>query len=550
MQPYKFFESGILVNFQTTENIALKSIGFVLREYLPPRSDRRNHQQQLQQKKGTDEGHFFHSTNIHTIHRPASNSQSPSCHIYINIKNARTGISGFFRYFCRLILNTPMSGKLYVETYGCQMNVADSEVVAAILREHDYTLAESADEAGIILVNTCSVRENAEQRVFGRLDLFRSYKRKRKDLIVGVIGCMAERLGEKLLEHGTVDLVAGPDAYRDLPFLIDKVKAGEKAAGTRMHDTETYDKITPFRINDNGISGFVSITRGCNNFCTYCIVPYTRGRERSRDPLDIIHEVTDLSAKGYKEVTLLGQNVNSYKWFGEGERKPVRFAGLLEMIAKSFPAMRIRFTTSHPKDMTDKILRTIAAYPNICKHIHLPVQSGSTRILKLMNRKYNREEYLDRIRAIREIIPECGLTTDIFCGFCTETEEDHQATLSLMKEVKFDTAFMFRYSERPGTYAARHLADDVPEEVKKRRLTEIIHLQNRISLERNRADVGKQFEVLAEGISKKSNDMLFGRTSQNKVVVFPRAGHQTGDLVQATVTGYTQTTLVADQVSR
>lgn len=443
-----------------------------------------------------------------------------------------------------------MAGKLYVETYGCQMNVADSEVVAAILREHDYTLAASAGEAGIILVNTCSVRENAEQRVFGRLDLFRSYKRKRKDLIVGVIGCMAERLGEKLLENGTVDLVAGPDAYRDLPFLIDKVKAGEKAAAISLSETETYDKITPFRMDDSGISGFVSITRGCNNFCTYCIVPYTRGRERSRDPLDIVGEVADLSSKGYKEVTLLGQNVNSYKWFGEGELKPVRFAGLLELTAKAFPEMRIRFTTSHPKDMTGKILRTIAAYPNICRHIHLPVQSGSTRILKLMNRKYNREEYLDRIRAIREIIPECGLTTDIFCGFCTETEEDHHASLELMREVKFDTAFMFRYSERPGTYAARHLADDVPEEVKKRRLTEIIHLQNGISLERNRADVGKQFEVLAEGISKKSDDMLFGRTSQNKVVVFPRAGHQPGDLVQVTVTGCTQTTLIAGQVTR
>ena len=388
-----------------------------------------------------------------------------------------------------------MQKKLFIETYGCQMNVADSEVVAAVMRDKGFTLASSDEEADAILINTCSVRDNAEQRIWGRLDLYKSYKKKRKDLIVGVIGCMAERLGDEFLNHGAVDLVAGPDAYRDLPFLFDKAVMGEKAVNVQLSEVETYDRITPVRIGDAAISGYVSITRGCNNFCTYCIVPYTRGRERSRDPQDILSEVNDLSRKGYREVTLLGQNVNSYKWHPEGQRKPYRFADLLEDCAKSDLQMRIRFTTSHPRDMSDKILQTIAAHPNVCRHIHLPVQSGSSRILKLMNRKYDREWYLDRIRAIREIIPGCGLSTDIFTGFCTETEEDHRQTLELMELVRFDMAFMFKYSERPGTYAHKHLADDVPEETKLRRLNEVIKLQNRLSLKSNRNDVGKVFEI-------------------------------------------------------
>lgn len=439
-----------------------------------------------------------------------------------------------------------MQKRLFIETYGCQMNVADSEVVAAILREKDYVLTSSGADADAILINTCSVRDNAEQRIWGRLDLFKSYKRKRKDLVVGVIGCMAERLGDEFLQHGAVDLVAGPDAYRDLPWLFEMAGRGEKAVNVELSDIETYDKITPVRIGDAAISGFVSITRGCNNFCTYCIVPYTRGRERSRDPQDIIAEVTDLSRKGYREVTLLGQNVNSYKWYPEGERKPFRFYDLLEKTAMVDPSMRIRFTTSHPKDMSDKILRKMAGYPNICRHIHLPVQSGSSRILKLMNRKYDREWYLDRIRAIREILPGCGLSTDIFTGFCSETDEDHQQTIELMELVHFDMAFMFKYSERPGTYAHTHLPDDVPEEVKLHRLNEVIKLQNRLSLKSNRSDVGKSFEVLVEGISKKSKEMVFGRSSQNKVVVFPDKGFLKGDYVNVRIKDCTQTTLIGE----
>lgn len=439
-----------------------------------------------------------------------------------------------------------MHKKLFIETYGCQMNVADSEVVAAVMRERGYEMAASDAEADAILINTCSVRDNAEQRIWGRLDLFKSYKRKRKELIVGVIGCMAERLGDEFLQHGAVDLVAGPDAYRDLPYLFDKVEGGEKAVNVQLSEVETYDKITPVRIGDAAISGYVSITRGCNNFCTYCIVPYTRGRERSRDPQDIIAEVTDLSQKGYKEVTLLGQNVNSYKWHPESERKPFRFWDLLEKTALIDSTMRVRFTTSHPKDMSDKILRKIAEYPNICKHIHLPVQSGSSRILKLMNRKYDREWYLDRIRAIREIVPGCGLSTDIFTGFCSETEEDHQQSLELMELVHFDMAFMFKYSERPGTYAHKHLQDDVPEEVKLHRLNDIIKLQNNLSLKSNRKDVGKTFEVLVEGLSKKSKEMVFGRSSQNKVVVFPDKGFLKGDYALVKIKDCTQTTLIGE----
>ena len=437
-----------------------------------------------------------------------------------------------------------MTKKLFIETYGCQMNVADSEVVAAIMREKDYQLASSAADADVIFLNTCSVRDNAEQRIWGRLNLFKSYKRKRKGLIVGVLGCMAERVGERLMSEGGVDLVAGPDSYRDLPYLIDKAEQGNKAVNVELSEIETYDKITPVRIGDEAISGYVSITRGCNNFCTYCIVPYTRGRERSRDPQDILSEIHNLSEKGYKEVTLLGQNVNSYNWHPESERKPFRFWDILEESAQVNPAMRIRFTTSHPKDMSDKILMKIAEHPNICRHIHLPAQSGSTRILKLMNRKYTREDYMDRITAIRAIIPGCGLSTDLFSGFCSETEEEHQETLSLMEWAKFDTAFMFKYSERPGTFAHSHLEDDVSEEVKLRRLNEVIHLQNRLSVQSNKGDVGKTFEVLAEGFSKKSDEMLFGRTSQNKVVVFPKSDFRKGDYVQVNITGCTQTTLI------
>lgn len=442
-----------------------------------------------------------------------------------------------------------MTKKLFIETYGCQMNVADSEVVASVLQEKDFVVTQVAEDADAILINTCSVRDNAEQRIWGRLDHFRSLKKKKSGLIVGVIGCMAERLGDDFLEHKGVDLVCGPDAYRDLPYLFDKAQQGEKALNVQLSEIETYDHITPVRIGDGAISGFVSITRGCNNFCTYCIVPYTRGRERSRDPQDIVREIADLQQRGYREVTLLGQNVNSYKWHPEGTRKPVRFQDLLEESAAVDPLLRIRFTTSHPKDMSDKILAKIAQYPNICKHIHLPVQSGSSRILKLMNRKYDREAYLDRIRAIRETIPGCGISTDVFCGFCTETDEDHQQTLSLMEEVRFDMAFMFKYSERPGTYAHQHLPDDVPEAVKAKRLDEIIKLQNLISHQSNREDIGKVVEVLAEGTSKKSKEMLFGRSSQNKVVVFPRGGYQKGDYAQVRITGCTQTTLIGATIT-
>lgn len=426
------------------------------------------------------------------------------------------------------------------------MNVADSEVVAAILQDRNYEVAESAAGADAIFLNTCSVRDNAEVRIWRRLDYFKSLKKKNKNLIVGVLGCMAERVGDELLAHTAVDLVAGPDAYRDLPFLIDKAQRGNGAINVELSENETYDKITPVRIGEKTLSGFVSITRGCNNFCTYCIVPYTRGRERSRDPQDIVNEVKDLAAKGYREVTLLGQNVNSYKWHPEGERKPVRFWDLLEMVAQADPEVRIRFTTSHPKDMSDKVLKVIAKYPNLCRHIHLPMQSGSSRILKLMNRKYDREWYLDRIRAIREILPDCGISTDVFCGFCTETLEDHQDTLSLMEEVKFDDAFMFKYSDRPGTYAHSHLADDVPEEEKLRRLEEIIALHNRLSLESNQRDIGKTVEVLVEGTSKKSKVQLYGRSSQNKMVVFPEKHYQKGDMVRVKIVSCTQTTLIGE----
>ena len=428
------------------------------------------------------------------------------------------------------------------------MNVADSEVVATVMAEKGYTITTDQHEADAIFLNTCSVRDNAEQRIWGRLSLFNSYKKKKKSLLIGMIGCMAERLAEELLEKKVVDLVAGPDAYRDLPYLIDKACEGEAAINVELSTIETYDNLVPTRLDSDSISGFVSITRGCNNFCTYCIVPYTRGRERSRDPHDILNEVSELAKQGYKEVTLLGQNVNSYKWEVEGETRPVKFPDLLKMVAESQPDMRIRYTTSHPKDLTERLLKTMAAHDNICKHIHLPFQSGSTKILNLMNRKYDREGYMKRIESIRAILPGCGLSADIFCGFCTETEEDFQETLSLMEWAQLDSAFMFKYSERPGTYAAKHLKDDVPEEVKSERLTRMIDLQNRLSLESNQRDIGKTVEVLVEGFSKKSDAELMGRTPQSKVVVFPALHYKKGDKVWVKIDRCTQSTLLGTAV--
>ena len=438
--------------------------------------------------------------------------------------------------------------KFYIETYGCQMNVADSEVVAAILENAGFSRTDEREEADVILVNTCSVRENAEQRVRGRVQGFTELRKKNPRLLVGVMGCMAERLGATLFDQEkNVNIVVGPDAYMDLPLLIEKAERGEKAINVELSETETYKDICPSRIDGTAISGFVSIMRGCNNFCTYCIVPYTRGRERSRSPRSVVNEVLDLRAKGYKEVTLLGQNVNSYLWRGEGQE--INFPALLERVATTFPGMRVRFATSHPKDMSDEILRTIAAHPNICRHIHLPAQSGSNSVLRDMNRKYTREWYLDRIRAIREIIPDCGLSTDVFVGFHNESEEDFQQTLELMREVRFDSAFMFKYSERPGTAASKRLADNVPEEVKGRRLQELIDLQVALSHESNRRDVGKTFEVLVEGTSKKKADELFGRSSQNKVIVFPDNGAKAGDLVRVAVRGCTSATLIGEAIN-
>ena len=437
--------------------------------------------------------------------------------------------------------------KLFIETYGCQMNVADSEVIASVMQMAGYTPARTLDEADAVFMNTCSIRDNAEQKIWNRLDYFHALKKKRPGLIVGVVGCMAERVKDELIEHHGVDLVAGPDAYLSLPDLIAQVEAGQKAINVELSTTETYRDVVPARICGNHISGFVSIMRGCNNFCTYCIVPYTRGRERSRDVESILREVADLRQKGYKEVTLLGQNVNSYR-FTRPDGTVVTFPQLLRTVAQAAPDMRIRFTTSHPKDMSDDTLHVIAEEPNVCRHIHLPVQSGSSRILKLMNRKYDREWYLERVAAIRRIIPDCGLSTDIFSGFHSETEEDHQQSLSLMEECAYDSAFMFKYSERPGTFASKHLPDDVPEEVKVRRLEEIIALQNRLSAESNARCVGRVYEVLAEGTSKRSRDQLFGRTEQNRVVVFDRGTHRVGDLVTVRITEATSATLKGEEV--
>ena len=437
--------------------------------------------------------------------------------------------------------------KLFIETYGCQMNVADSEVIASIMQMAGYSPCESLEEADAVFMNTCSIRDNAEQKILNRLEFFHSLRKKRKHLIVGVLGCMAERVKNDLIENHHVDLVAGPDAYLTLPDLISAVEAGEKAINVELSTTETYRDVIPSRICGNHISGFVSIMRGCNNFCHYCIVPYTRGRERSRDVESILKEVKDLEKKGYKEVTLLGQNVNSYHFEKDGET--VTFPMLLRLVAETVPGMRVRFTTSHPKDMSDETLHVIAEIPNVCKHIHLPVQSGSSRILKLMNRKYTREWYMERVAAIRRIIPDCGLSTDIFSGFHSETEEDHQMSLSLMRECGYDSAFMFKYSDRPGTYASKHLPDDVPEEVKIRRLNEMIELQNQLSAESNAKDVGKTFEVLAEGVSKRSKEQLFGRTEQNKVVVFDRGTHRIGDFVKVRITESSSATLKGMEVT-
>ena len=435
--------------------------------------------------------------------------------------------------------------KLFIETYGCQMNVADSEVVASIMQMAGYTLCDNIEDADAIFVNTCSIRDNAEQKVLSRLAYFQSLRKHHKHLVVGVLGCMAERVREQLIAENGVDLVAGPDSYLDLPNLVGAAEHGEKAVNVELSTTETYREVIPSRIGLNRISGFISIMRGCNNFCSYCIVPYTRGRERSREPESILGELADLKAKGFKEVTLLGQNVNSYR-YERADGMVVDFPALLALVAQAAGEMRVRFTTSHPKDMSDETLHVIAAWPNLCHHIHLPVQSGSNRILKLMNRKYTREWYLDRIAAIRRILPDCGITTDMFSGFHSETEEDFEETLSLMREVGFDSSFLFKYSERPGTYASKHLPDDVPEEVKIARLQRMIDLQNELSLESNRRDIGHEFEVLVEGFSKRSREQLFGRTSQNKVVVFDKGNHRIGQLVRVRVTDASSATLLGE----
>ena len=440
--------------------------------------------------------------------------------------------------------------KLYIETYGCQMNVADSEVVASVMRMAGYETTETLDDADAVFLNTCSVRDNAEQKIYHRLDALDALRRQRhakssvqlegegKKFLIGVLGCMAERVKDDLLENHHCDLVAGPDAYLSLPDLIAQAETGHKAINIELSTTETYRDVVPQRLHGARIGGFVSIMRGCNNFCHYCIVPYTRGRERSRDLESILKEVRDLRDRGFKEVTLLGQNVNSYR------ASETHFPELLRLVAEEAPEMRVRFTTSHPKDMSDETLYVIAEMPNVCKHIHLPVQSGSDRILKLMNRKYTREWYLDRVEAIRCIIPDCGLSTDIFVGYHSETEEDHQLSLSLMREVSYDSAFMFKYSERPGTYASKHLPDDVPEEVKIRRLNELISLQTEISAQQNKKDEGKEFDVLLEGFSKRSREQLMGRTEQNKAVVVDKGSHHIGETVRVRIIGSTSATLL------
>lgn len=440
------------------------------------------------------------------------------------------------------------SKKLYIETYGCQMNVADSEVVASIMETIGYEQTADAAEADAVLLNTCSIRDNAEQKIHARLAELNARRRARdgKRFAIGVIGCMAERAKTDLIENCGVDLVAGPDAYLDLPNLMASVEAGHKAINVDLSTTETYRDVIPTRLGSNGVGGFVSIMRGCNNFCSYCIVPYTRGRERSRELQSILNEVDDLRRRGFKEVTLLGQNVNSYR-FVDADGSVTDFPRLLATVAEFAPEMRVRFTTSHPKDMSDETIDVIAAHPNICRHIHLPVQSGSNAVLKAMNRKYTREWYLGRIEAIRSRIPECGISTDLFTGFHGETEEDFQLTLELMREARFDSAFMFKYSERPGTLAARTMPDNVPDEVKTERLNRMIALQNELSAASNLADVGKTFEVLVEGFSKRSREQLMGRTSQNKAAVFPRGDHKKGDFVRVRVVGASSATLLCEE---
>lgn len=438
------------------------------------------------------------------------------------------------------------SKRLFIETYGCQMNVADSEVVASIMGMAGYEYTEDIAEADAILLNTCSIRDNAEQKIVGRLQYLASLRRKKQGrLIIGVIGCMAERVRENLLDNYGVNVVAGPDSYLDLPALFAAAEQGEKAINVELSTTETYREIVPARIGANRVSGFISIMRGCNNFCSYCIVPYTRGRERSRPAQSILMELADLREKGFKEVTLLGQNVNSYN-YQDGDGGCITFPRLLEMVSAAAPDMRIRFTTSHPKDMSDETIEVIARYENICNHIHLPVQSGSDKVLKAMNRKYTRQWYLDRIAAIRKAIPDCGISTDLFTGFHDESEDDFEQTLSLMREVGFDSSFMFKYSERPGTLASKVMPDNIPEDVKIDRLNRMIALQNELSLESNRRDIGKTFEVLVEGASKRSAEQRVGRTQQNKTCVFPKGDYRIGDTVRVRVTDATSATLICD----
>lgn len=436
-----------------------------------------------------------------------------------------------------------MSKKIYIETYGCQMNVGDSEVIFSILGKEGYERTESMDDADVILANTCSVRDNAEQRIWGRIEVFHKQKEKRSGVVVGIVGCMAERLKDKLLDTHKVDLVAGPDSYRTLPTLLRDIAPDKPQINVMLSHEETYADIVPVRTDRNGVSAFISIMRGCNNVCSYCVVPYTRGAERSRDPQTIVDEARDVFSKGYKEVTLLGQNVDSYNW-KPAEGEGCDFPKLLEMVARISPELRVRFATNHPKDISDELIETMARYDNICNHIHLPVQSGSDRLLEKMRRRYTAEWYLERVEMIREVLPGCGITTDVIAGFCSETEEDHQQTLELFRKVGFDYAYMFYYSERPGTLAARHYPDDVPLDVKTRRLNEIIALQSELSLKSNQNDIGKTFRVLVEGPSKKNPEELCGRSGSNKMCVFPGKGHKAGDYVDVKVLSCTSATLI------
>lgn len=440
-----------------------------------------------------------------------------------------------------------MSKKIYIETYGCQMNVGDSEVIFSILGKEGYERTESMDEADVILANTCSVRDNAEQRIWGRIEVFHKQKEKRDGVVVGIVGCMAERLKDKLLDTHKVDLVAGPDSYRTLPALLRDIAPDKPQINVMLSHEETYADIVPVRTDRNGVSAFISIMRGCNNVCSYCVVPYTRGAERSRDPQTIVDEARDVFSKGYKEVTLLGQNVDSYNW-KPAEGEGCDFPKLLEMVARISPELRVRFATNHPKDISDELIETMARYDNICNHIHLPVQSGSDRLLEKMRRRYTAEWYLERVARIREVLPGCGITTDVIAGFCSETEEDHQRTLELFRKVGFDYAYMFYYSERPGTLAARHYPDDVPLDVKTRRLNEIIALQSELSLKSNHNDIGKTFRVLVEGPSKKNPEELCGRSGSNKMCVFPGKGHKAGDYVDVKVLSCTSATLIGELV--